>query len=102
MYDFRANIAILLNITPDHLDRYEFSMQKYTDAKMRITQNQTEEDSFIYWNDDPIVKKELGKYDLKSHLCPFAETKEEGTVALSTMASSPSPSLQTSKCHRRT
>ena len=80
MYDFRANIAILLNITPDHLDRYEFSMQKYTDAKMRITQNQTEEDSFIYWNDDPIVKKELGKYDLKSHLCPFAETKEEGTV----------------------
>ena len=80
MYDFRANIAILLNITPDHLDRYEFSMQKYTDAKMRITQNQTEEDSFIYWNDDPIVKKELGKYGLKSHLCPFAETKEEGTV----------------------
>ena len=80
MYDFRANIAILLNVTPDHLDRYEFSMQKYTDAKMRITQNQTEEDSFIYWNDDPIVKKELQKYTLKAHLCPFAEDKEEGTV----------------------
>ena len=80
MYKFRANIAILLNITPDHLDRYEFKMQNYTDAKMRITQNQTEEDSFIFWNDDPIVKKELGKYDLKSHLCPFAENKEEGTV----------------------
>ena len=80
MYQFRANIAILLNITPDHLDRYEFCMQNYTDAKMRITQNQTEEDSFIYWNDDPIVTKEVKKYDLKSHLCRFAETKEEGTV----------------------
>ena len=80
MYDFRANIAILLNITPDHLDRYEFSMQKYTDAKMRITQNQTEDDSFIFWNDDPIVKKELKKYNLKAHLCPFAERKEDGIV----------------------
>ena len=80
MYDFRANIAILLNITPDHLDRYEFKMQNYIDAKMRITQNQTEEDSFIFWNDDPIVKKELEKYNLKAHLCPFAENKEEGTV----------------------
>ena len=80
MYKFRANVAILLNITPDHLDRYEFKMQNYIDAKMRITQNQTEEDSFIYWNDDPIVTKEIKKYDLKSHLCAFAETKEEGTV----------------------
>ncbi len=80
MYQFRANIAILLNITPDHLDRYEFKMQNYTDAKMRITQNQTEEDSFIYWNDDPIVTKELPKYNLKSHLCAFAEDKEKGTV----------------------
>ena len=73
-------MAILLNITPDHLDRYEFKMQNYTDAKMRITQNQTEEDSFIFWNDDPIVTKELAKYNLKSHLCPFSEFKEEGCV----------------------
>ena len=80
MYQFRANIAILLNITPDHLDRYDFCMQNYTDAKMRILQNQTEEDSFIFWNDDPIVKEELKKYDVKSHICPFAETKEEGCV----------------------
>ena len=78
MYKFRANIAILLNITPDHLDRYDFCMQNYVDAKMRITQNQTEEDSFIYWNDDPIVKKEIEKYNLKSRICPFAENKEEG------------------------
>ena len=80
MYEFRANVAILLNITPDHLDRYEFKMQNYTDAKMRITQNQTEEDSFIFWNDDPIVTKELAKYNLKSHLCPFSEFKEESCV----------------------
>ena len=63
MYDFRANIAILLNITPDHLDRYDNCMQNYVDAKMRIVQNQTPQDSFIYWNDDPIIKKELEKYD---------------------------------------
>ena len=80
MYKFRANIAILLNITPDHLDRYDFCMQNYVDAKMRITQNQTEEDSFIYWNDDPIVKKEIEKYNLKSRICPFAENKEKGCV----------------------
>ena len=55
MYDFRANIAVLLNITPDHLDRYDFKMQNYVDAKMRIIQNQTPQDAFIYWNDDPVI-----------------------------------------------
>ena len=62
MYDFRANIAILLNITPDHLDRYDYKFENYADAKMRIIQNQTKEDSFIYWNDDPVIKKELEKF----------------------------------------
>lgn len=57
MYDFRANIAVLLNITPDHLDRYGGEMQNYVDAKMRILQNQTADDAFIYWADDPIIKK---------------------------------------------
>ena len=80
MYDFRANIAVLLNITPDHLDRYDFCMQNYVDAKMRIIQNQTSEDAFIYWNDDPIIKKELGKYNIKAAKCPFAEQKEDGCV----------------------
>ena len=80
MYDFHANIAILLNITPDHLDRYDFCMQNYVDAKMRIIQNQTEADSFIYWNDDPIIKKELAKYDIKSVVCPFSELKEKGSI----------------------
>ena len=80
MYDFHANIAILLNITPDHLDRYDFCMQNYVDAKMRIIQNQTEKDSFIYWNDDPIIKKELKKYDIKAIVFPFSELKENGSI----------------------
>jgi UDP-N-acetylmuramoylalanine--D-glutamate ligase len=80
MYDFRANIAILLNITPDHLDRYDNCMQNYVDAKMRIIQNQTENDSFIYWNDDPIIKRELSKYNIKAVQCPFSELREKGSI----------------------
>ena len=80
MYDFRANIAILLNITPDHLDRYNFEMQNYVDAKMRIIQNQTPNDAFIYWADDPIIKRELEKYDIKSIQYPFSELKEKGVI----------------------
>ena len=80
MYDFHANIAILLNITPDHLDRYDNCMQNYVNAKMRIIQNQTPEDSFIYWNDDPIIKSELKKYNIKAIQCPFSELKENGSI----------------------
>lgn len=81
MYDFRANIAILLNITPDHLDRYDYKFENYADAKMRIIQNQTPSDSFIYWNDDPVIKKELEKYEIKAVACPFSEIKEDASVA---------------------
>ncbi len=81
MYDFRANIAVLMNITPDHLDRYDHKMQNYVDAKFRITQNQTEEDAFIFWNDDPIIQKELHKYGFHAKLCPFSAIKEEGVIA---------------------
>jgi len=80
MYDFRANIAILLNITPDHLDRYDNKMQNYTDAKMRITQNQTPQDAFIFWADDPIISKELQKYNIKAVLCPFSDIKKGGVI----------------------
>ena len=80
MYAFRANIAILLNITPDHLDRYDNSMQNYTDAKMRILQNQTEEDAFIYWNDDPIITAELKKYGIRAKMCPFSIVKKTGMI----------------------
>lgn len=81
MFDFKANIAILLNITPDHLDRYDHDMQKYIDAKMRITRNQKSGDSLIYWADDPVVSKEIKKYDLKSQIYTFASHKEEGIAA---------------------
>ena len=80
MYDFRANIAVLLNITPDHLDRYDFKMQNYVDAKMRILQNQTEDDAFIYWADDPIISRELKKYDIKAVHCPFSLLKQKGII----------------------
>ena len=80
MYKFRANIAILLNITPDHLDRYDNKMQNYTDAKMRIIQNQTPQDAFIYWADDPIISEELKKYDIKAVLCPFSDVKKKGVI----------------------
>lgn len=81
MYDFHANIAILMNITPDHLDRYDYEMQNYVDAKFRIVQNQTEDDAFIYWNGDPIIQRELKKYGLKARLCPFDEIKDKGLIA---------------------
>ena len=81
MYNFRANIAVLMNITPDHLDRYGNDMQNYVDAKFRILQNQTEEDAFIFWNDDPIIQKELSKYGIHGHYYPFSEQKDTDTAA---------------------
>ncbi len=80
MYKFRANIAILLNITPDHLDRYNFEMQNYVDSKMRILQNQTSSDAFIYWKDDPIISRELKKYNIQAVQYPFSELKENGSI----------------------
>ena len=81
MYNFRANIAVLMNITPDHLDRYGHDMQNYVDAKFRILQNQTQDDAFIFWNDDPVIQKELHKYGIHGHYYPFAEKKNEATAA---------------------
>lgn len=82
MYEFRANVAVLMNITPDHLDRYGYNMQNYVDAKLRILQNQQPDDAFVYWNDDPIINKELPKHR-HGKLYPFAEIKKEGLVAYS-------------------
>lgn len=78
MYRFRANIAVLLNITPDHLDRYDNCMQNYTDSKMRILQNMEADDAFVYWNDDPVIGRELEKYDIKAKKCPFSILKTDG------------------------
>ncbi len=72
MYEFRADIAVLLNITPDHLDRYDNDFQKYADSKFRITRNQKEEDYFIYCDDDEVIKSEINKRKLKQKLIPFS------------------------------
>ncbi len=76
MYDFKANIAILLNITPDHLDRYDYKMENYVDSKFRIIRNQTEEDAFIYWNDDPVISEKLSQLSTSGKRYPFSETHE--------------------------
>lgn len=81
MYDFKADIAVLMNITPDHLDRYDHNMQNYIDAKFRIAQNQTSEDAFIFWNDDPIIKSQLDKHGIHAHLYPFSAMKENDAIA---------------------
>lgn len=81
MYDFKADVAIMLNITPDHLDRYNYDMQQYVDAKFRIVQNMTETDSFIYWNDDPLIKAEVEKRTIKARKFPFSRKKGQGIKA---------------------
>lgn len=72
MYKFRAHIGVLMNITPDHLDRYDHCFQNYVDAKMRITQNQTSRDWFIYSGDDEVIWEQLPKHDLRARQLPFA------------------------------
>ena len=81
MTEFKADIAILLNISPDHLDRYEYNYQNYVDSKFRITQNQTAKDSFIFWENDPVIRTELAKRSIQSILYPFAVERTEKTKA---------------------
>lgn len=71
MYDFCADVAILLNITPDHLDRYEYKFQNYIDSKFRILQNMTKEQTFVYWSEDPVIKAELAKREISASQAPF-------------------------------
>lgn len=71
MYDFRADVAVLLNITPDHLDRYNYSMENYTGSKFRILQNQTKNDYFIYCADDEVIQTETAKKEIKPACIPF-------------------------------
>lgn len=81
VYDFKADIAVLLNITPDHLDRYDHNLQNYVDAKMRIIRNQKTEDAFIYWIDDPLVTREIEKLKPSATVYPFGEKKTGHAVA---------------------
>ncbi len=73
MFSFKADIAILLNITPDHLDRYDYKFGNYVSSKFRIVQNQTEEDYFIFYNNDPVIQQEMQWANIKSKKLPFGE-----------------------------
>ena len=93
MFDFRADVSVLMNITPDHLDRYEFNLQNYVDSKMRIIQNQTDKDIFVFWQQDEHIENELQKRaegyspkptpssqparEGKPTLCPFKDSDFE-------------------------
>ncbi len=81
MYSFMADIAVLMNITPDHLDRYGYKLQNYIDSKFRVTRNQTKSEILIYWADDPIIKRELSKKNYGMTLLPFSADSKEGMTA---------------------
>jgi len=81
MYDFKADVAILLNLTPDHLDRYDYELQKYVKSKFRITQNLSKEDFFIYCSDDEITIKELEKIVLRAKQLSFSVKRVKNQAA---------------------
>ena len=81
MYDFKADVAVLMNITPDHLDRYDHNMQNYINSKFRILQNQTESDYFIYCADDEVVQNEIKKREIKAKAVPFGLGEPEAIGA---------------------
>jgi UDP-N-acetylmuramoylalanine--D-glutamate ligase len=80
MYSFKADVAVLTNITPDHLDRYDYELQNYIDSKFRITRNQTAKDVFIYCADDELSVNNLHRYEIKAEKLPFSirEKQEKG------------------------
>jgi UDP-N-acetylmuramoylalanine--D-glutamate ligase len=76
MYDFKADVAILLNITPDHLDRYDYKFENYVASKFRITQNQTEKDAFVYCADDAVMEEYMQQHTIKAERVPFSIKKK--------------------------
>lgn len=74
-FTFNPHIAILTNLSPDHLDRYDYKYENYVDSKFRITQNQTEDDYFIYDGDDEMIDNWLSKNKIKAQKVPFSLTK---------------------------
>lgn len=81
MYSFKANVAVLMNITPDHLDRYDYKMENYVSAKFRIFNNMTPSDAIIYWQDDPVINEQMKRIALDAQIYPFAEHLEPGGTA---------------------
>jgi UDP-N-acetylmuramoylalanine--D-glutamate ligase len=85
MYDFKADISVLLNITPDHLDRYEYKFENYVDSKFRITQNQSKEDFFVYNADDAAIAEYMQHHHITATCIPFSIKKSlEGDGAFLT------------------
>ena len=81
MYDFRADVAVLLNITPDHLDRYDHKMENYIAAKLRVMRNQRAEDAMIYWADDPILAERVPAEGSPARMLPFSDRATDGMAA---------------------
>lgn len=81
MFDFRADVAVLMNITPDHLDRYNYNMQNYVDSKFRIIQNQTKNDFFIFCTDDEVTQTEIKKRNIIPQVIPFSLNEPDGISA---------------------
>jgi UDP-N-acetylmuramoylalanine--D-glutamate ligase len=81
MHAFKADVAVITNITPDHLDRYDYQLQQYVDSKFRILQNQTENDVFIYCADDELIVTNLSRFTIKARQLPFAYGRELPTGA---------------------
>ena len=76
MYDFKADIAIITNITPDHLDRYGYKLENYVKAKFRITRNMSSDDCFIFCSDDEITIEHLNRIVVKARKLPFTQKGE--------------------------
>jgi len=76
MYEFKADVAVLLNITPDHLDRYEYKFENYVSSKFRVAQNQTSADAFVYCIDDEVITNYMGKHPVGGKLYPFSIKKQ--------------------------
>jgi UDP-N-acetylmuramoylalanine--D-glutamate ligase len=76
MFEFKADIAILLNITPDHLDRYDYKLENYADSKFRIIQNQTESDALVYCIDDEVTMNTIKNKNIKANQYPFSIKKQ--------------------------
>lgn len=81
MFDFRADIAVLLNITPDHLDRYDYQFSKYVASKFRIIRNQTPDDAFVYFADDPVIKDYMAHHEILPRRLPFTATSQSDCAA---------------------
>ena len=81
MYRFKANVAVLLNITPDHLDRYDHKFENYVEAKFRIIRNQTPDDYFVYWDGDPVIARQLEHVKIEARALPFGVDREDQAAA---------------------